>query len=253
MAILRGRLRSIRRLGINSLQWRELARARAKANATLKRKARQLKSESASWSSELARGPAAWGCDRSLWVQNLLDLDVNLVRATAVACSAFGGIALLSPRPAWRPLHLMQPDLVGHSSAALQPHLLLCGVAACIAWRFALRALRACLRYLSLRSATDVSSKKRALKLGGVEVKIRAKQQAKLVQERRPRFDDTPTPLAREKSDEAVSLQHCAATSIAQGREAPPLLKAVKRLSRHTDRQRKIDFYLKIVPEKSST
>ena len=169
----------------------------------------------------------------------------------------------MSPRPAWRPLHLVQPDLVGHSSAALQPHLLLCGIAACIAWRVALRVLRSCLRLLSLRPVTDVSSKKRALKLGGVDVKIGAKQRAKLVQERRPRFDDTPTPLAREDSIAAVSLQHCAASSVAQGREAPPVLKAVKRLSRWPGNprlsasrggsgKREIDFDLKIVPEKSS-
>ena len=199
-----------------------------------------------------------------------MDIDVNFLRATAVACSAFVGIALLSPRPAWRPLRLGQPDLVGQSSAALQPHLLLGGVAAHIAWRFALRMLWLCFRVLRLRSVTNVSSKNRAPKLGEVEAKTRDKRRAKLVQEQRPRFHNTPMPLALAESSAAIFSWQRAATSGAQGREGPSGVKAVKRLcrrprvprlsasssgsgthrNRHKGDRGKIDFDLKIVPEK---
>jgi len=64
---------------------------------------------------------------------------------------------------------------------------------------------------LHVRSPVDVSSKKSALKLGTVEAKTKAKPHAKLVQERRPRTDHTPTPLAREHSNVAFASQPLAA------------------------------------------
>ena len=62
-----------------------------------------------------------------------------------------------------------------------------------------------------VRSPVGESSKKSALKLGTVEAKTKAKQHAKLDQERRPCTDDTPSPLAREQSNVAVSSQPLAA------------------------------------------
>ena len=64
---------------------------------------------------------------------------------------------------------------------------------------------------LHVRSPVDETSKKSALKLGTVEAKTIAKQRAKLDQERRPCTGDTPTPLAREQSNVAVSSQPLAA------------------------------------------
>jgi len=69
-------------------------------------------------------------------------------------------VASLLPRPARLPLLETQPDPSGHYLAALQSKLLLGGVAACTAWRFAMRGIRFGLQQLRVWSFGGVSSKK---------------------------------------------------------------------------------------------